>query len=75
MDEASKSFTEELTGKPYEPGDLSVELDTRVKGAVAEFCGKDEYEAGDLSTEVSRRVKDRVEGMYEYKRFGLGRVY
>jgi len=60
MDEMSKSMTEELTGKPYEAGDLSVELDRRVKGAAAAFCGKDEYELGDLSTEMDSRVKSRV---------------
>mmetsp|Transcript_112978 Transcript_112978/g.315693 ORF Transcript_112978/g.315693 Transcript_112978/m.315693 type:complete len:319 (-) Transcript_112978:138-1094(-) len=61
MDEMSKSMTEELTGKPYEAGDLSREIDSRVKGAVAEFCGKDEYEVGDLTSEVSKRVQTRVE--------------
>jgi hypothetical protein len=37
MDEMSKSMVEELTGKPYEVGDLSTEIDTRVKSAVAGF--------------------------------------
>jgi hypothetical protein len=46
MDEMSKSMTEELTGKPYEAGDLSIELDKRIKESVADFCGKDEYEVG-----------------------------
>ena len=53
-------MTEEMTGKPYEAGDLSKEIDSRVKGTVASFCGKDEYEFGDLSQEIDRRVKDRV---------------
>ena len=53
-------MTEEMTGKPYEAGDLSVELDKRAKSAVAKFCGKDSYEFGDLSKEIDRRVKDRV---------------
>ena len=61
MDEMSKNFTETLTGKPYEPGDLSIELDKRIKSAVADFCGKDEYEFGDLSKEVAKRVQSRVE--------------
>lgn len=56
-DEMSKKFTEELTGKPYKAGDLSVELDTRIKSAVAQFCGKDTYVVGDLTYEISRRVK------------------
>ena len=32
----------------YEPGDLSKEIDTRVKQKVAEFAGKDSYEFGEL---------------------------
>ena len=53
----------ELTGKDsYETGDLSKEIDKRVKNAVTEFCGKEEgtYEFGDLTKEVNKRVKDRV---------------
>jgi predicted house-cleaning noncanonical NTP pyrophosphatase (MazG superfamily) len=61
MDEASKKMTEELTGKPYEAGDLSKELDSRIKSAVAEYCGKEEYTPGDLTQEVSTRVMSRVE--------------
>ena len=49
MDEMSKKMTEDLTGKPYEPGDLGIELDKRVKSSVASFAGKDEYELGDLT--------------------------
>ena len=61
MDELSKKYTEELTGKPYEAGDLSIEIDKRVKNSVAEFCGKDEYEVGDLSRAIANRVQSRVE--------------
>jgi hypothetical protein len=70
LDEMSKSMTEELTGKPYKAGDLSKEIDSRVKSAVADYCGKDEYELGDLSTEIDKRVKSRVEeftGKDEYE--------
>lgn len=62
MDEASKKMTEELTGKPYEAGDLSIELDKRIKAAVANFAGKEDYEPGDLTKTVTARVVDRVEG-------------
>lgn len=41
-------------------GDLSVEVDKRVKKTVANFCGKDEYTPGDLSREVASRVSTRV---------------
>jgi hypothetical protein len=61
MDQMSKEMTEDLTGKPYETGDLSIELDKRIKGAVAKFCGKEEYEFGDLSKEITSRVSSRVE--------------
>lgn len=60
VDNMAKDMTEDLTGKPYEAGDLSKELDKRVKGAVAEYCGTDEYQFGDLSKEIDRRVKNRV---------------
>ena len=60
MDEMAKKMTEDLTGKEYEAGDLSIELDKRVKGAVAQWSGKDEYEFGDLSREVSKRVTVRT---------------
>ena len=53
-------MTEDLTGKPYEAGDLSIELDKRLKGAVSDYCGNDEYAFGDLSKEVDQRVKNRV---------------
>lgn len=61
LDELSKQYTEELTGKPYEAGDLSMEIDKRVKERVAEWCGKEEYEFGDLSREMTRRIQSRVE--------------
>ena len=60
MDELSKKYTEELTGKPYEPGDLSTHLDTNIKARVAEFCGKDEYSPGDLTREMASRIETRV---------------
>ena len=61
MDEASKQMTEDLTGKPYEAGDLSVELDKRIKSTIADYCDKDEYEFGDLTKTVSSRIQSRVE--------------
>lgn len=57
MDEMAKSMTEELTGKDYEPGDLSIELDNRIKKAVTDWSGKEEYEFGDLSREIASRVQ------------------
>ena len=53
-------MTEKMTGKPYETGDLSIELDKRVKSKVAEFCGNEEYAFGDLTKEIDARVQVRV---------------
>lgn len=44
----------------YEFGDLSNELDKRVKSSIAEYCGKESYEFGDLSAEVNRRSRSRI---------------
>ena len=41
-------------------GDLTTEIDSRIKSSVAEFCGKDEYQVGDLSSEVDRRARAKV---------------
>ena len=60
MDEMAKDMTSDLTGKPYETGDLSKEIDKRVKGVVANFCGKETYQFGDLTKEIDKRVKNRV---------------
>ena len=52
-------------------GDLSKELDSRVKASVASYCGKEEYVPGDLTREVSSRISNRVaeftgESTYEF---------
>eukprot|EP00536_Pseudo-nitzschia_multiseries_P001834 jgi/Psemu1/182055/e_gw1.23.209.1 len=74
MDNMAKDMTEDMTGKPYEAGDLSKELDTRVKGAVASYCGKDEYEFGDLSQAIDKRVKDRVSGYIGKDEYEFGDI-
>jgi len=61
MDEASKKMTEELTGKPYEAGDLGIELDKRVKSAVAGYCGTEEYVFGSLTSTVAQKAQARLE--------------
>lgn len=63
LDKLSKDMTCSLTGKEageYEFGDLSKEIDTRVKSTVSEFCGNDTYEFGDLSREIDKRAQSRV---------------
>merc|ERR1711862_362664 len=61
-------------GEEYEFGDLSTEIDTRVKTAVSEFCGKDEYELGDLSKEISSRVQDRVKEFTSKDDYEIGDI-
>ena len=41
-------------------GDLSIEIDRRVKFAVASYCGKEQYVAGDLTREVASRAKTKA---------------
>jgi hypothetical protein len=55
-------------------GDLSFELDKRIKQKVAEFCGKEEYEAGDLSREIGKRVKARVAEFTGKPEYSLGKL-
>lgn len=38
-----------------EVGDLSTEIDKRVKNRVADFTGKDEYSFGDITKEIENR--------------------
>lgn len=70
LDEMSKIMTEQLTGKPYEVGDLSREIDRRVKKSVASYVGKDEYEAGDLTRAISEKVLTRVDELTANYEFG-----
>ena len=39
-------------------GDISKEIDSRVKDAVSEMRGKDEYEIGDLTQALDSLAKD-----------------
>jgi hypothetical protein len=69
MDQMAKETTEELTGKPYEVGDLSKVIDTSIKAKVAEFCGvqeftgKEGYEFGDISRKIEERRRDWVKNL------------
>lgn len=74
MDDLSKSMAEEITGKEYEMGDLTKELDQRVKNRVAEFAGKDSYEVGDLSSAINDRIMDRVGGFTGKEEYEFGDV-
>lgn len=62
--ESTKKNVKEFTGKEdYAVGDLSKELDARVKQTVADLRGKDEYELGDLSLALDQIAKDEVKKM------------
>lgn len=74
MDTLAKNMTSDLTGRPYEAGDLSVELDRRIKNSVAKFCSKDSYVVGDLSKEIDRRVKERVAAYLKKDTYEIGDV-
>ena len=54
-----KGKTSEFIGKEeYKVGDISKELDSRVKDEVAKMRGKDEYELGDLTMALDEMSKD-----------------
>mmetsp|Transcript_2303 Transcript_2303/g.4901 ORF Transcript_2303/g.4901 Transcript_2303/m.4901 type:complete len:312 (+) Transcript_2303:128-1063(+) len=54
-----KSKTKDFIGKDdYKVGDISKELDSRIKDEVANLRGKDEYELGDLSVALDKMAKD-----------------
>ena len=56
-----KKSTRDFTGKDdYKVGDISKELDSRVKDAVADLRGKEEYELGDLTVVLDGLAKDMV---------------
>jgi hypothetical protein len=61
VDERVKNAVTKFCGKgegTYEFGDLSKEVDKRVRDRVAEFTGKGEYSFGDITKEIeSRRQK------------------
>lgn len=56
-----KELVCEMSGKDqYEFGDLSIEIDKKVKESVAQFCGEETYEFGMLSKELAKRMKSGV---------------
>lgn len=66
-----KKNTREFTGKDdYKVGDVSKELDVRVKDQVAKLRGKDEYELGDFTMALDGVAKDltmELTGKDEYE--------
>ena len=72
--EVMKRVTKDLLDKDeYKVGDISKELDARVKDEVAKMRGKEEYELGDLTKVMDDVAKDLVceytgkaKGEYEF---------
>ena len=59
--ESTKGAVREFTGSDeYKVGDISKEMDARIKDEVAKLRGKDEYELGDLSIALDGLVKEEV---------------
>ena len=66
MDERVKAAAARYAGKEggdYEFGDLSKELDRRIKERVGGFTNKESYEFGDISREILRRREAWVDEM------------
>ncbi len=53
-------MNKQLTGKPYEFGDLSRKIDESIKDKIIDLTGKDDYEFGDLSRWVDAQIKNEV---------------
>jgi hypothetical protein len=66
-----KKNAREFIGKDdYKIGDLSKELDARIKTEVAKFRGKEEYELGDLALaldEMSKELTCELTGKDDYE--------
>lgn len=67
--EKTKTMAEELTGKAYEVGELSVEIDTKIKRSVADYAGKEEYETGDLTRLIKSKAKSLSEELQANHKF------
>jgi hypothetical protein len=60
LEETKKNARDFLGKDDYKVGDISKELDARVKQEVAKLRGKDEYELGDLSVALDTISKEMV---------------
>lgn len=62
----------QITGKPYEFGDLSRTIDSSIKDKINDVTGNDEYEFGDLSRLVDSKIKDKVNDMTGSDEYNFG---
>jgi len=70
IEDAKKNVGDFIGKDDYKVGDISKEIDTRVKGEVAKMRGKDEYELGDLSAAldtISKEMTCNLTGKDEYE--------
>eukprot|EP00667_Euglena_gracilis_P013537 EG_transcript_13980 len=61
IDKVVKQEIETVTGRPYQFGDLSRALGSRLQGAVSGFTGKEDYRPGDLLREAGKRLTGRAD--------------
>lgn len=72
ISEDLKRNAREFIGKDeYKVGDITKEVDTRVKDELAKFRGKDEYELGDFTKAMDEMSKQMVED-YTGKPYEMG---
>merc|ERR1719162_2393083 len=60
IEEAKKNTSDFIGKEDYKVGDITKEIDDRVKTEVAKIRGKDEYELGDLTVGLDKIGKDMV---------------
>lgn len=70
IEDTKKNLSDFIGKDDYKVGDISKEIDSRVKGEVAKLRGKDEYELGDLSVAIdtlSKEMTCELTGKEEYE--------
>merc|ERR1712238_10331 len=63
VEDMKKNAREFLGNDEYKLGDITKEIDTRVKSQVATMRGKEEYEIGDLVVVMDSMAKDMTEDL------------
>mmetsp|Transcript_7056 Transcript_7056/g.10302 ORF Transcript_7056/g.10302 Transcript_7056/m.10302 type:complete len:278 (+) Transcript_7056:138-971(+) len=58
IEESKKNVADFIGKEDYKVGDITKEIDSRVKDEVAKLRGKDEYELGDLTVALDQISKD-----------------
>jgi len=58
IEDTKKNVADFIAKDNYKVGDISKEIDSRVKGEVAKMRGKDDYELGDLSVALDTLSKE-----------------